>query len=128
MAFPGTYNISYYRGDTLEFNVYPKDSDGNDFSLTDYTARFVVADKAGPDQDISIDKDPVVNGPNAGNFIACVIEPDEGDLLLGGQTYVYDLEISKPASGLEGSYPFVYTILTGSISVTEQVAIEPQES
>lgn len=50
MAFPGTYNINYYKGDTFEFNVYPKNSDGTTFNLnTDpaYTSTFTLATKRG---------------------------------------------------------------------------------
>lgn len=50
MAFPGTYNINYYKGDTFEFNVYPKNSDGTAFNLnTDpaYTASFTIATRRG---------------------------------------------------------------------------------
>jgi len=36
MAFPGTYNISYYKGDTYEFRIYPKTADGDVFDLTPY--------------------------------------------------------------------------------------------
>ena len=43
MAFPGTYNISYYKGDTLEFKIYPKDSSGASFSLDNYIATFTIA-------------------------------------------------------------------------------------
>jgi len=38
MAFPAVFNISYYRGDTYEFRIYPKDANGNAFPLTGYDA------------------------------------------------------------------------------------------
>lgn len=37
MAFPGTFNISYYRGDTYEFRIYPKTASGAAFDLTTYS-------------------------------------------------------------------------------------------
>lgn len=37
MAFPGTFNISYYRGDTYEFRIYPKTSSGAAFDLTSFS-------------------------------------------------------------------------------------------
>ena len=43
MAFPGTYNFSYYKGDTSEFVIRPKNSDGSSFDLTGYTADFFIA-------------------------------------------------------------------------------------
>lgn len=48
MAFPGTYNFSYYKGDTYQFLVFPKDSSGNTFDLSSFTtARFTIATKRG---------------------------------------------------------------------------------
>ena len=50
MAFPGTYNISYYKGDTFEFLLNPKDTSGNPFNLTGYSApRFTISNYAGPE-------------------------------------------------------------------------------
>jgi hypothetical protein len=36
MAFPGTYNFNYYRGDTHQFVLSPKNSDGTVFQLDSY--------------------------------------------------------------------------------------------
>lgn len=36
MAYPGTYDINYYKGDTFEFRIYPKDTSGSTFNLTGY--------------------------------------------------------------------------------------------
>ncbi len=36
MAFPGTYNINYYKGDTYQFRIYPKDTAGYPFDLSVY--------------------------------------------------------------------------------------------
>ena len=48
MAFPGTYNFSYYKGDTYQFLVFPKDSSGNTFDLSSFTtSRFTIATKRG---------------------------------------------------------------------------------
>lgn len=48
MAFPGTYNINYYKGDTYEFAVYPKTTEGGTFLMTDYTsAKFTIATARG---------------------------------------------------------------------------------
>jgi hypothetical protein len=38
-----------------------------------------------------------------------------------GLTYVYDIEINKPAVQNVDPYPTVITLLTGNISVTEEV-------
>lgn len=55
-------------------------------------------------------------------FVQCAIRPAEGNQLVAGTEYVYDVEVRKPA-GLPGSgqYEIVQTLLTGSITVTDQV-------
>jgi hypothetical protein len=121
MAFPGTYNISYYKGDTLEFKLYPKDSSGAAFDLTDYedeygsSPLFTISTARGPegaDSQIEAYAEIVDN-----TYILCVIRPEDGEELNSGTQYVYDVEISKTG----GSYDTVYTLLTGTISVTDQV-------
>jgi hypothetical protein len=50
MAFPGTFNINYYKGDTYEFNVYPKTTDGAVFSMQGYeSTRFTISPVRGTD-------------------------------------------------------------------------------
>lgn len=117
MAFPATYNFSYYKGDTLEFKVYPKNVNGSVFDLTSFTlAQFTISTARGTiglaDQiectaEISTTKD----------FITCTIKPGDSATMIAGTTYVYDVEISKTVSGT----PVVHTLLTGSIEVTDQV-------
>lgn len=119
MAFPGTYNISYYKGDTLEFRIYPKDSNGNPFPLSQYsgtsgTTKFTIASARGATEgsingyaQISFDQ----------TFILCAITPANGETLEAGTEYVYDVEIARTSS----PYDFIYTLLTGTITVLEQV-------
>ncbi len=47
MASPGTYNFSYYRGDTAEFVIRPKTSNGSAYDLTNYSATFTIANRRG---------------------------------------------------------------------------------
>jgi hypothetical protein len=121
MAFPGTYNISYYKGDTLEFRIYPKNSSGAVFPLDGYDlvngVKFTIAPTRGSsgvaDQveafaEISIDR----------TYISCAILPSSGNLLNASSQYVYDIEISKVG---QSGYDYTYTLLTGTISVTDQV-------
>ena len=117
MAFPGTYNFSYYRGDRFEFNVYPKNSDGSEFALDGYTALFTISTArgaAGVEDQISASA--VVNG----NILRCSIAPEVGVLLDSASSYVYDVEISKTVTDPE-TETFTYTLLTGSISVTDHI-------
>lgn len=57
MAFPATYNIQYYKGDTYQFVIKPKDSTGNPFVMpaSEYTANFYIATSRGdaPTQSLS---------------------------------------------------------------------------
>lgn len=116
MAFPGTYNFSYYKGDTFSFIVYPKDASGAPFILTDYTASFTIAESRGTGG-VATQVEALATIPSGENYIECVIRPTDGAQLDASKNYVYDVEISKTGD----SYNFVYTVLTGTVSVTEQV-------
>lgn len=117
MAFPGTYNFSYYKGDTLEFKVFPKTVNGAVFDMTTFTlSKFTISTARGSagliDQiecsaEISSTKD----------FVLCTIKPGDSVEMIAGTPYVYDVEISKTVGGV----PVVHTLLTGSIDVTDQV-------
>jgi hypothetical protein len=120
MAFPGTFNINYYRGDTYEFKIYPKDSGGAAFPLTGYDlaegAKFTISTQRGlggvEDQ---IEAYAVISDDRS--HINCAILPANGVAMADSQNYVYDIEISKAGT----PYALVTTLLTGSISVTDQV-------
>jgi hypothetical protein len=114
MAFPGTYNFNYYRGDTFKFTITPYDSSGSSFSLTGYAAIFTIADKRGTGA--------VQYGPTAGttavintstNLITCTLPAAVGRNLVGGSTYVYDVQISDGTN--------IYTLLTGTITSTDDI-------
>jgi hypothetical protein len=117
MAFPGTYNISYYKGDTFEFNIYPKDSTGQPFNLAGYNVTFTIASSRGPSPQVSVDAYAVIP-PDAAS-VRCAILPSDAAQLLATGTYVYDVEITKEDEELP--YPLVYTLLTGTITVTSDV-------
>lgn len=117
MAFPGTYNFGYYRGDRFEFNVYPKNSDGTEFTLSGYTARFTISTargSAGVENQISADA--IIDG----NILRCAISPEDGILLNPAISYVYDVEITKTETD-PTTRTITYTLLTGSISVTDHI-------
>ena len=119
MAFPGTYNINYYKGDTYEFNIYPKDSAGNQFDLSNFagSVTFTIATKRGP----LLETDPTPISARAivnGTHIECAIRPEDSIDMVAGTPYVYDVQISHS----EQPYNKVYTVLNGSITVTDQVS------
>jgi hypothetical protein len=116
MAFPGTFNIDYYKGDTYEFLIYPKDSSGAPFSLSGYGAeRFTIAPTRG---EINLANIAECYAKIENDHILCVIRPSDGEKLnVENSPYYYDVEIENTT----GDYTKLYTMLTGSITVTEQV-------
>jgi hypothetical protein len=136
MAFPGTLNISYYKGDTYEFRIYPKTADGDVFDLTPYVGGDYDDDND-PGTPV-VDADAVVFSfaetrgeadphkcfaeiSDDKTYITCVIRPEDSQYLDAGTTYVYDVQIFKPAD-TETIYPTIHTLLTGNITVTGQVS------
>lgn len=111
MAFPGTYNFSYYKGDTNEFVIRPKNSSGSAFDLTGYSAEFFIASARGDNPSFSVEAQAVVSAVN--DTITCTILPGVGTTLDAG-SYVYDVQISSGAA-------LIFTVITGTITVTEQV-------
>lgn len=126
MSFPGTYNINYYKGDTFEFRIYPKDANGTAFPLNTFTsAKFSIATERG--------SSTIIEGyaalSNDNLYIQCAITPAiSAQLLTANSPYVYDVEIGRDAE----PYDIVYTVLTGTITLTEQVTpltdIQPSET
>jgi hypothetical protein len=119
MSFPARFNINYYMGDTYEFRIFPKDASGAPFPLAQFTnVRFTIATQRGPlpetappriegFAEISIDR----------TSILCTIRPSDSASLDATRQYVYDVEISRTAS----PYDQVFTLLTGNISIEDQV-------
>ena len=117
MAFPGTYNITYYKGDTLEFRIYPKDATGAVFDLTDYgNATFKIATERGAGG-VAGQITGFAQIHSSNTYLTCAITPDNGDDMSAGTTYVYDVQIRKVGT----PYDFIYTLLTGTITVTDEV-------
>ena len=128
MAFPGTYNFDYYRGDTFRFVISPKDSNGNALDLSSYfvegerDAIFTIADARGTaatstyssvvELEENFPLSATIDVENS--TITCTIKPDGGRYLEGGSTYYYDVEIYNGAD-------LRYTLLTGAITVEDDV-------
>lgn len=111
MAFPATYNLNIYSGDTYEFVVVPRNTDGTDFSLTGYTSQMNIAEVRG-----SATKTAVQTAINTTlNTVTCTILPGVSSSLDPTKTYVYDVQITNGSDK-------VYTLLTGSVSITEDVS------
>jgi len=114
MAFPGTYNFNYYRGDTAEFVIQPKNSNGEAFDLTGYSAIFTIANTRGPSPTLTRTANAVVN--DVTNIITCTITPSIGRDLAAG-TYVYDVQITDVTPNPD----VIFTLLTGTITSTNDI-------
>ena len=91
MAFPGSYNFNYYRGDTAQFVIRPKTANGETFDLAGYSAAFTIANQSGPSgtQTAAV---AVVNTTT--DIVTCTITPAIGRTLSAG-SYVYDVQITN---------------------------------
>jgi hypothetical protein len=114
MAFPGTYNFNYYRGDTFSFIIRPRDASGSPFPLEGFSADFTIADRRGP----GTVENPIIQrigtaviDPVAG-IVTCTISSSVGRQL-DTSSWVYDVQVSNAGS--------TFTLLNGNITVTEDV-------
>lgn len=121
MAFPGEVNIDYYKGDTYEFNIYPKLSNGSAMDLTGYSVKFNVGETRGSSINLQecYASIPQVSGQDYPNYVTCAIRPDDLLSFDPQKTYYYDVEITKTSV----PYDYVYTLVTGTVSITEQVTL-----
>jgi hypothetical protein len=130
MAFPATYDFNYYKGDTFEFRIYPKKNDGTVFDLSTF---YIPTNYANTPDDVTDTVAPYDSAQftistcfarvsDDNTFVQCAIRPADGNQLVAGTEYVYDVEVKKPAgSAGSGQYEIVQTLLTGSITITDQV-------
>lgn len=121
MAYPASYDIKYYKGDTLEFRIFPKNASGLAFDLSQFSVKFTLATARGSGA-TSYDGYAVVGTDTSSNltYIKCAILPGVGSQLDPAVQYVYDVEVKREPSSGE-TYPYVYTLVTGTITVTDQV-------
>ena len=113
MAFPATYNIAYYRGDTYDFVINPKNANGGTFNLSNYSGLFTISTLRGDAESIVGYGDAVVTA-SAGT-VTCEIPSALGSIL-SGASYVYDIEVNNTTAST------TYTLLTGTISVTQDIS------
>lgn len=114
---PATYNLEYYRGDTLTFYINVMDTNGAPLALSG-AVLFTVATGRGsspPDPGGGFPTTIACSATLSGSQITCTITPTNGSNLKAGVPYVYDVQVT----GVGG---VVNTYLTGSINVTEGVS------
>lgn len=120
MAFPGTYNINYYKGDTLKFRIIPQDNAGNAYNLSPYsnnTVTFAFAESRGGPTEPGYHRCYAIVS-ETGGYIECTIRPEDSAYLDPDKVYVYDVQISKSGE----NFPEITTLLTGNITVQDQVS------
>jgi hypothetical protein len=112
MAFPAIYNFDYYRGDSFEFIIFPKNANGTPFDLTPFdTNLFTIATARGTEgEEVGLG-----NITSSSTSLLCKITPDLGDIL-SANSYVYDIQIHNTSASTK------YTLVTGNISVTQDVS------
>lgn len=117
MSFPATYNINYYQGDTYQFVIRPKTSAGEIFPVTSaaYDAYFRIDIQRGRADGNGIEGLASIGD----NSVTCTITPTVGNTLNPGTTYFYDVSIED-----KDDPNVVYTLLTGTISITADIASE----
>jgi hypothetical protein len=124
MAFPAVFNISYYRGDTYEVRIYPKDSSGNPFPLEGYDlangARLTMSTERG-ESGIGDQLEGYARISTDRTYIDCAILPENGLAMDFSLNYVYDVQIFKAAVEGVDPYSTVITLLTGNITVTDDI-------
>ena len=121
MAFPGTYNFNYYKGDTFDFVIYPKDSAGNVFDLTGYSAIFTMSTTRGS---AGVSNAIICDATISDDYssILCRISAENGATLNASVAYVYDVEITKVVQENNLPVTYTYTLINGTVSVKEQVS------
>ena len=114
MAFPSTFNINYYEGDTYEFKIYPKNSIGGVFPISPltWTSKFTIATARGA-LATQFECNAIIGEDST---VSCEITPAQGRDLVAGVSYVYDVEVKNTANGK------TFTLLTGNVAVTADVS------
>lgn len=117
MAFPATYNINYYQGDTYQFVIRPKTSAGEIFPITSavYDSYFRIDTERGRSDGLGIEASASISD----NSVTCTITPSVGNTLVAGTTYYYDISVENKTDP-----NIVYTLLTGTITITADIAAE----
>ena len=114
MSFPATYNIRYYKGDLYQFVIRPKTSAGEIYPIDDttYFAYFRISTQRGGVSGSTF----LANTSIGDNSVTCELRPSTGNSLVPGTTYYYDVSIEDQVNS-----NIVYTLLTGSITVTGDI-------
>ena len=114
ISFPASYNIRYYKGDLYQFVIRPKTSAGDIYPIDSatYNAFFRISTARNASASATVSGFTSI-GDNA---VTCELRPSVGNGLVPGTTYYYDVSIQNSSNA-----NIVYTLLTGTISVTGDI-------
>lgn len=115
MSFPATYNINYYKGDLYQFVIRPKDSAGDPFPISNTTHNvyfYISTSRGAATGDNTITAESSISNGD----VYASIRPSDSTDLNSGTTYYYDISVENKTDNNE-----VYTLLTGTISVTADI-------
>jgi len=113
MPFPANHDFNYYRGDTYEFDVVLKNSDGTSFTLTPYeTVAFTIGTQRGAGGT----KTTAAASKVDPGTVRCLITSTVGRGLAAGQ-YYYDVQITDTTPDPD----IIYTVLTGIMTVVDDI-------
>ena len=114
MSFPATYNLKYYRGNLYQFVIRPKTTAGDIYPIDDstYYAYFRIATSRAGLASSTLSANTSVSD----NAVTCELRPSTGNSLVPGTTYYYDVSIEDKTNS-----NIVYTLLTGTISITGDI-------
>ena len=112
---PVQYDFKYYVGDTKDFVLYPQNSDGTPYDLSDYIPLMVIADGLSMSPAWSAEAQASI----VGQTIECSIPPNIGNQLINKSRYYYDVQISKTVGGKEYVFTLVKGVITPEIGVNK---------
>jgi hypothetical protein len=114
MSAPGTHDITIYKGATFRLPVVWKDSAGDPYNLTGYTARMQIRRSVGAaTAEVSLTSaSGITITPATGSIVAVISATDTSALTI--PSGVYDLEL-EDAAGV------VTRLLEGSVTISPEV-------
>lgn len=123
MPFPATYSFRYYKGDSYQFILRPKNADGTNFDLTPFmynaitnpnNVKFVIANARGASATLTYNATGTVNDTD--DTVTCTISPTVGANLTSTVTWIYDVQIKDAVNAI------TYTLVNGTITVTDDIS------
>lgn len=118
MAFPGIFNINYYKGDTYEFNVYPKTTSGEPFLMNDYgTSKLTISAGRGSSSIVLASQAATLSKANQQASVSVLVDSSDISKLRVGM-----LLVKKSGVGAFGTNPRIIAISGNEIILSVEHA------